>query len=107
MRQANLVKALAEGKAVDTLLKALEKLEIEIKDVSEKLVQAEKECEDSTVKRPTATQVQAVWQDVLRLWTGATEEERVELMGCLVEHVDMNEKGNAACSCLQLQAAFI
>ncbi len=60
IRIANYIKAIGDGRDSQALFSALDKVEAEKELVSQQLAQADKEIEVSTVKRPTASQVQEV-----------------------------------------------
>ena len=96
MQKGNYLKAIGEGKALTALLTALEKTDAELEVLARQQAQLEEEIALMTIKRPTAAQVADVWKNFLALWEKAEEDERAELMDCLVERVEMVEKNYAA-----------
>ena len=96
MRAANYIKAIGEGRMSTALMDALDKVEAEKQAVCEQLAQVEQEIEVATVKRPTASQVQEVWLEMLALWDEGTEEERQEIASAFVVQVDVKEKDRAS-----------
>ena len=92
IRAANYPKAISEGRALTALLPALEQVENEKIKVQNELAQVDREISLATVKRPTAEQVSAVWGEVSELWDELTEDERGELLGGLVQEVEVTDK---------------
>jgi site-specific DNA recombinase len=96
MRAGNYIKAIGEGRMSTAIMDALEKVEAEKQLVCEQLEQLEQEIEVATVKRPTASQIQEVWSEMLLLWDEGTEEERQEIAAAFVVRVDVKEKDRAS-----------
>lgn len=92
MRIAYYVKAIGDGLMSDALLSALNKAEAEKEAVSHQIEQAEQEIAAATIRRPTSGQVQEAWGEVLRIWEVLTEDERADLLGSIVQTVEMTEK---------------
>jgi len=88
----NLTNALSDGRATDLIFSRLESLKAERERVSEELWRLETEIEAATIPRPTTGQVQEAWGEVLRVWEVLTEDERADLMGSIVQVVEMTEK---------------
>ena len=88
----NLTNALGDGRATDLIFSRLESLKAERERVSEELWRLETEIEAATIPRPTTGQVQEAWGEVLRVWEVLTEDERADLMGSIVQVVEMTEK---------------
>jgi site-specific DNA recombinase len=88
----NIINVLQEGKGQKSLLERLATLEQDALEVTSALNKADLELEAATVDRPTAAQVQASWGAVLDIWTELTEDERVEILGALVEDVEVITK---------------
>ena len=92
LRAANYLQAIAEGRALTALLPALEQVETEKIAVRDELARVDREIALATVKRPTAEQVSEVWGQVGELWDELTEDERVELLGGIVQGVEVTDK---------------
>ena len=92
MRIANYVKAIGDGRMSDALLSALDKAEAEKEVVTRQIEEADQEIATATILRPTAAQVQEAWGEVLRVWEVLTEDERGDLLGSIVQVVEMTEK---------------
>lgn len=94
MRIANYVKAVGDGRMSDALLNALSKAEADKEEISQQLMQADRDLRAATIKRPTAAQVQEAWGSIQRVWKVLTEEERADLLGSFVQSVEITEKEN-------------
>ncbi len=92
MRIANYVKVIGEGRMSDALLSALDKAEADKAAVCLQIEAADAQIASATVLRPTTAQVQECWSEVLRVWKVLTEEERADLLGSVVQAVEMTEK---------------
>jgi hypothetical protein len=88
----NIVSAVADGRGRDALMARLDKLERQDREVAAALATVEKQIEAATVERPTAAQVQAAWGSVLEVWPDLSEEEKADLLGALVEDVEVKGK---------------
>ena len=106
MRIANYIRAIGDGRDSLALFSALEKVEAEKELVSQQLAQADKEIEVSTVKRPTASQVQEVWSEMLDVWDDVTDEERQEVMASFVTRVEIKEKDRASMELLPMPEGY-
>jgi len=62
--------------------------------------------EVATVKRPTGSQVQEVWSEMLALWDEGTEEERQEIAAAFVVRVDVKEKDRASMELLPMPEGY-
>ncbi len=102
MRIANYIKAIGDGRDSQALFSALDKVEAEKEAICQQLAQADKEIEVSTVKRPSASQVQEVWSEMIDVWDDVTEEERQELMASFVTRVEIKEKDRASMGLLPI-----
>lgn len=93
----NINRAIAEGGShLRSLLSSLQKKEQELSDICQEIADVEKEIRLTTVRRPTAEQVQSTWSKVGELWVKMTEQERTEVMGGLVKSVEAQEKDRVA-----------
>ncbi len=92
MQINNITTAIGEGRALTTLLTTLERLERELGEIKTELCQLDEEIAASTVQRPTAEQVQAVWGRFMEVWPELTDEEKTELLGSLVKDIEVKEK---------------
>ena len=106
MRVANYIKAIGDGRDSQALFAALDKVEAEKEAICQQLTQTDKEIEVSTVKRPTATQVQEVWSEILDVWDDVPEEERQELMASFVTRVEVKEKDRASMELLPMPEGY-
>jgi site-specific DNA recombinase len=102
MRIANYVKVIGEGRFSPAIVSALEKAEAERDTLIEKIEQAEREIGAATFKRPTTEQVQEAWQQICAVWDVLGEEERTDLMGSLVQRVEMTDKTNVTLELLPI-----
>jgi len=96
MQAGNLTRAIGEGRALSTLLPAIEKVEWEIADVVAQLDAIKEEIAAATIERPTAESVQELWSGLLELWDHVTPGERQELISGIVERVEILEKQKAS-----------
>lgn len=103
MRIGNYIKALGDGRNSPALLAALTKAETEVALVSEQMELADQEIVKATVRRPIAEDVQEAWRRIIEVWAVLTEEERAELMGTVVQRVDILDNENAAIELLPIQ----
>ena len=71
---------------------ALDKAEAEKEVVTRQMEEADQQTEAATIQRPTAGQVQEAWGKVLRVWEVLTEDEWADLLGSIVQVVEMTEK---------------
>lgn len=78
--------------AIRPLLSHMKELEQQRLSLEQERQRLEREIAASRLNRPDAAQVQRLWGRVLELWDAATEAERVQLMGLLVERVEMKDK---------------
>ena len=92
MRIANYVKAIGDGRDSPALMAALDKAETDKLSLDQQLQQADHEIAQATIQRPSTGQVQEAWGEVLRVWEVLTEEERADLLGSIVQVVEMTEK---------------
>ncbi len=86
------VKRIGDGVDSPSLVTALGKDEESLVAVTQQISQAEQEITAATVKRPTAAQLQAVWGRVVALWPTMTEEEREDVLGGLLDYVEVKTK---------------
>ena len=96
MKRKNYENAIGEGRALATLLPALEKAEIELAGVATQLQEVDAQIKSATVYRPTAEGLAAGWGRLFAVWSVLTEEERAEMLGAVVERVDVEDKEKAA-----------
>ena len=92
MRIGNYIKAIGDGRGSPALMAALDKAEEEKEVVTRQIAEADQQIEAATIPRPTTGQVQEAWGEVLRVWEVLTEDERADLMGSIVQVVEMTEK---------------
>jgi site-specific DNA recombinase len=92
MQIGNMTRAIAAGRALDSLIAALEKLEAEKADIEAQLSAAVKSIDESTRKRPEAWQVQEYWKSITTLWEDLEDDERTQLLGCVVNKVEVKTK---------------
>ena len=64
--------------------------------MQELLTEADRQIAMSTIKRPTAADVQAIWREVLELLEDATEAERKTLLSRFVRKVEVTDKNKAS-----------
>lgn len=95
MRVANYTEAIGNGKGSEAIYTALAKAEAERAEVEVRIRDLDEQLARATVKRPTAEQVQGVWQDVVRLWALLSEDEQKALAVTWVERVDVVGKNKA------------
>jgi site-specific DNA recombinase len=88
----NLTNAIAMGGNVRSLVSKLNVLETEVTQVEKEMCRLDREIHQTTVKRPTAEQVQEVWSNLIELWSELRENEREELLGTIVQRVEVKEK---------------
>ena len=96
MRIANYLTAIGEGRSSDAIFGALAKAEAELKEVEAKMAAAEEQIARSTVQRPTAAQVQAVWGELLALVEKAPEEDKHLLLSRFIVRVEITGKNKAS-----------
>lgn len=96
MKRTNYEVAIGEGRALATLLPALEKAEAEIAALATQIQSADAQIAAQTVYRPTAARLAEGWGRLFDVWGVLTEEERAELLGAIVERVEMGDKEKAA-----------
>jgi len=53
------------------------------------------EIKETTLKRPTAAQVQAFWSEFVDLWPEMTDEEKREMIGLVVKRIEVKQKDRA------------
>ena len=92
MRIANYVKAIGDGRMSDALLSALDKVEQEKEAICRQIEEADTEIQAATVQRPTAARVQEAWGKIGKVWQVLDAEERTDLLGSLVQSVEVTEK---------------
>ena len=107
MRIANYIKAIGDGRDSPALLAALDKAEAEKEAVTFQMEQADQAIAQATIKRPTTGQVQESWSEVLRVWEVLTEEERADLLGSVVQVVEMTEKESVTLELLPMPHSAI
>jgi site-specific DNA recombinase len=79
------------------LLRRLDELEGQRRDLEQEHERLTREAEAAKVRRPDAEQVRRLWGRTLELWEEATEEERAQFLGLLVERVEMQDKEHGVC----------
>ena len=92
MRIANYIKAIGDGRMSEALLSALEKVEQEKETVCRQIEAADQVIQAATVQRPTAAHVQEAWGKIGKVWQVLDAEERTDLLGSLVQSVEVTEK---------------
>ncbi len=107
MRIVNYVKAIGDGKISSALMAALDKAEAEKEAVCAQIEQADQAISEATIKRPTTGQVQESWTEVLRVWEVLTEEERADLLGSVVQVVEMTQKESVTLELLPMPHSAI
>ena len=107
MRIANYIKAIGDGRDSPALLAALDKAEAEKEAVTLQMETADQAIAQATIKRPTTGQVQESWSEVLRVWEVLTEEERADLLGSVVQVVEMTEKESVTLELLPMPHSAI
>ena len=88
--------AISQGRALDTLLASLERLERVREEIKQQLDQVEEEIRMSTFERPTAQRVQSSWSRLIDVWEVASDGERSEIMRSLVQEVVVHEKSRVS-----------
>lgn len=96
MRIKNYVKRIGEGKDSPAITAALDQCEAELGAVEQLFDGAEAAMNLTTIKRPTAAEIQAVWAEFLELWEEGTEAERKTLMARFVRRVEVTGKNKAS-----------
>ncbi len=92
MKRKNYVDAIGEGRALTTLLPALEKAEAELRVIEGELEQAEQRIASHIRPRPTASQVRGVWECFAKAWRYLEEDERTAVLGGLVRRVSIESR---------------
>lgn len=88
----------AGGAGVRSLITRLQELETERANIVEQQRQVQAKVAETRLERPDAGQVQEWFQNFLRLWDCATEEEKNELLPLIVGRVEMTEKERGFCA---------
>ena len=101
-KEVNLTNSLAAGRASQAIFSALEKLEVDKSNIQSELSVVTSEIQAQTIRRPTPKMVQESWQNVLAVMEVASEEDKTELLQCLVESVTIHEKGSVSFKTLAL-----
>ena len=91
----NFTKAIGEGRALGTLLPALEKAEANLVRINAEIQRADAQIAAETVHRPTAEYVADGWGKLFEVWSVLTEEKREEMLGAVVERVELTDKKSA------------
>ena len=86
---------------------ALDKAEAEKEVVTRQMEEADQQTEAATIQRPTAGQVQEAWGKVLRVWEVLTEDEWADLLGSIVQVVEMTEKESVTLELLPMPHSLI
>jgi hypothetical protein len=92
MQAGNYLKAIGEGRNSNYLLNALEKVETEQQAVLVQLEETEYAIRQATIKRPSAEQVSRAWGRIGDVWPVLTEDERIGLLGGVVQGVEVTSK---------------
>lgn len=79
-----------------TLLPALEKAEAQLAEIAAQIADADAQIAVATLYRPTAARLAEGWGRLFDVWGVLTEEERADLLGAIVERVEMGDKEKAA-----------
>lgn len=95
MNRKNYTAAIGEGRALGTLLPALEKAEAELVRINAEMQTADTQIAAQTIHRPTAEYVADGWGKLFDVWSVLTEEEREEMLGAVVERVELTDKKSA------------
>jgi hypothetical protein len=69
--------------------------------------EADQEIASATIVRPTAAQVQEAWSEILRVWEVLTEDERGDLLGSIVQVVEMTEKESVTLELLPMSHSLM
>ena len=88
--------AIGEGRALATLLPALEKAEAQLASLTAQMRCVDAQVAAQTTYRPTAERLALGWGRLFDVWAVLTEEERAELLEAIVERVKMGDKEKAA-----------
>ena len=96
LRANRYVAAIGEGRALESLVPALEKVEAERVEVRAALAEAEKDVAKATVRKPTSAEVRDYWRRVLDAWDMADDSVRESIMRLLVGGVELRDKEKAA-----------
>ena len=89
--------AIEDGGAMRALLERLQTLEAERTSLTTERVRLEVKQAENGQRRPQAKEVAALWANFMELWEEMTEEERTQVMGLLVERVDIHTKEEGTC----------
>ena len=97
----NLSEAIAAGStSFRSLMTMLEVKEKEQDALDQELRKLDEEIRVNTFDRPEAKDVQAYWREFVELWPELTEAEKLEMIGHVVQRVEIKEKD---CIFLQLR----
>jgi hypothetical protein len=88
----NLTNAIAETGVVGSLFESLKQREEEMANLAKDFEQVEKAIQEATFRRPTASEVQQFWSQFTELWSLASEDEKSELLRCIVPEVVVHAK---------------
>ncbi len=88
----NLINAIAETGVVASLVLSLKQREEDMAKLVDVIEQLEKEIRETTIRRPTASEVQEFWSHFTELWSIASEGEKQELLRCIVQEVVVHAK---------------
>ena len=94
-RQTNLLTAIEGGANISSVVERLKQVEIEIRELSERIREADGLVASATKLRPTARDVQESWSAILGAWGFASDDEKAALVRLVVERVDVNTKDRA------------
>lgn len=98
VNKSYLLKAIESGRGVDSILVRLEQIEDQEKALNAQISRVDEVIAQTTAKRPTAQQVQAVWASALNLWERADDDQKQTILRGLVQRVEMREKERAVVS---------
>jgi len=107
MRIANYVKAIGDGRDSPALMAALDRAEADRETVVQEIEAADRGIAAATVRRPTAERLSLAWGRSMEVWKVLTEEERTELLGSLVQAVEMTDKKSMALELLPVVSATL
>ena len=85
----------------------MEALEVVCLQINLQIEHADRDIAQATIQRPTTGQVQEAWGEVLRVWDVLTEEERADLLGSVVQTVEMTEKESVTLELLPVPHSLI
>jgi len=95
MKRKNYAEAIGEGRALSTLLPALEQAEGELARLESEIGAVDAQIAAQTVHRPTAERLAEGWGRLFDVWGVLTEDERADLLGAIVERVEVSDKKSA------------